>query len=472
MTTAIRSLAVAVAMAAVLSAQGFTTHQLILREGAVPTIDGVPIPATPAYTGAADTYVFKDNPSTNYGTADTLHFFNSERDPGAGEHATRAYLRFDDFTDYLPAGAAILNGTIGITAGGREGAGDPLDVNYRTAAWDESTLTFGTAGSYTANVKNMGGANRNDAFTDGSKPQIDVSSLARQWQSGAIANNGIQLNAREGYNATYPDYLMYSSDHATADNRPQLIIDYIEPDTYTVGYHRFERGARMLQGTSVFEDTVIENSPTNYASETSTGTLQLQNPATPPRPRRGLIKILMTEPSLADLAPTGTPLDSEPVQLVSARLEFNIMGGANRGSLRLATAAQDWTDTVATGAGGTSGNGLATATTEWAQAWDVPLTNYDTNLGYFSYDPAFQAGTQSFDITSIVQSYIDGGDNFGFIFEGNISYGSQWGLTGYSFAHMQPTLVLEVLTVAVPEPASAVLLAAGLLALVRRRHLK
>lgn len=458
------------ALAASSAGAAFHTQRLVLRQGDVPTLNGVPIPGAPVYTGVEDTYVFRDTPDTNYVGADTLHCFNSHYvAPTAGLAATRAYLRFNGFSAELPAGATILNAAVQVTSGGREGPGDPLFVNYRTADWDAATITYNTAGGWSSNVRNMGGVMRDSPFAAGTTAKIDVSSLSRAWAGGSVANYGLQLNAPEPYSASYPDYLMYSSDHATAGNRPQLIIDYIDPATVVeVGGQGCSVSSRILQGTAAFADTIIENSTTTYAAATDTGTLQLRNPATAPRPRRALIKVLMDNPDLADLAPTGTPLTPGTKVLGAARLEFNIIGGA-RGSIRLATAAQDWDDAFATGAGGTSGNGYATAGTEWAQPWGVALTNYATNLGLFAYDPTFQAGTQSFDITTQLQSYLDGGSNFGFILDPNTDYGSQWALTGYAAAHMQPTLVLEVLTV-IPEPA-ALGLGVVLAALVcTRRH--
>lgn len=468
--------AVAILTCAVLTAGtalgAFTTHQLVLRQGEIPTLNGVPIAGASVYTGTADTYVFKDNPDTNYGTADTLHFFRSERiDNVNGQHATRAYVRFDNFTDYLPPGSTIIDSQIQVTAAGRTGAGAPLDVNYRTADWDASSLTFNTAGSWNANTVNMGGVNRNDSFADETQRNVDVSALTRAWAAGDIANHGLQFNAREGYSATYPDYMMYSSNHAIAGNRPALIIDYVAQERVQVGFLARERGVTVLQGPTVFEDTVIEQTETNYWEATTTGILQNRNSDAPPRPRRGLIKILTDHPEIAQLAATGDPITEGTTQLVGARLEFNIIGGENRGRLALATAAQDWDHTVATGLGGDSGHGFATADTEWNEAWEHDsLTNYETTFGAFAYDPAFQVGTQSFDITTILQAYIDGDDNFGFIMDGSANYGSIWALTGYSVGHMQPTLVLETVTFVVPEPATGLLALLGISVCVMHRR--
>ncbi len=451
----------ALAAAALLAARvtAFTTQTLVLQNGLVPTLNGSPVGATP-YTGTVDTYIDSNYPDTNYIDAPTLSYGNMVwLNPGF-TNIDRAYIRFDDWTGYLPAEAFITGAKVTLVGTGTNGT--PHQIRYRTAAIDLSTVTYNNAGSYTANQQHMGLEN---SGVFGTARSIDVTNLSRSWLSGSLGNYGLMLTGYENYSASYARDIVYSSDDAVPANRPQYVIQYVIPEQ--VGM--IQESVRVLNGPTVIQDTFIKPDTTTRAASLVTDNIQDQNPVL--NRCRALLKVLVSADSIADLKQSSDPFAMGTTRLVQAKLSFSIVDGDPRESLTLYTAAQNWDDTAATGAGGVSGNGFATASTEWAQSWETAMSNYSVNLGGFAYDPEFPAGEAVWDITSVLQAWIDNpSTNFGFILDGDVNYGARYALTGYAASHMQPTLTLFVEEYLIPEPSSVLLAAAGASMALRRRR--
>ena len=74
-----------------------------------------------------------------------------------------------------------------------------------------------------------------------------------------------------------------------------------------------------------------------------------------------------------------------------------------------------------------------------------PIANVLSDLGTVSPDSLFRGFTYGLDITSTLQGYIDGTNNYGFILgqTGYAAYNNGLALTEYSVPFMRPTLILQ-----------------------------
>ncbi len=439
-----------------LTAQAWTTHQLVVQQGQVPTIDGVPL-ALPAYTGTVDTYIDRDNPTTAYSADPLLRMGGAN----LGANAKRAYLKFTGFEAYLPTGADVVTGQLVLNSAGYSGSGGGNSFNYRTADW----LSTATWNSPPAESKQaMGSVQMQSAWafwwdtTTHQTQSVNITPLVQSWQAAPATNYGLQFRCNED-STSYMEQDLYSADYAgDVTKRPKLVVDFVQPDNLIIGGYDFRRDTKVLSGPTAIADTVISADHLTHGTDDLGDLRTFNNGGTP---RRGLFKILTSNPELAVLAKTGQPLADRRPQLVSAKLMFQVDNMMDW--FDLWKCAQDWNVGSATDL-------TADGTTPWASAWvGSAISNNDgASLGQSGFAYNLKAGTASWDITSILQGYIDGTTpNYGFILgqTTGAAYLNRVFMTDSAVALMRPTLVLEIL---VPEPASLALLALAGAAAMRR----
>ncbi len=457
-------LAVGLAMMAPVAGVGapFTNVvRLVLRQGEVPTTNGIAIIGEAAYTGAFDTYVDGVYPTDNYGSDPVVRF---GRYGSTATNRWRGYLQFDNFQSYLPQGAVITRALLYLTSDGASGANGAPDLYRRTADWDES-LTWDTDTNYASVV--MIGHTLLGAWGGAAQPSnwvswLDITAYAQAWLGGAIANQGLAFWGNAGWggegDAFTACYRFRSCDYEVATNRPKLAIDYTvsggvsQPETLGGGWRARAR-VETLRGPAVFDDTYIAGKyyeaeagqrDMNFANATVVS-LQAWNGAN--TPRRALMKIKMDHPKLAALAKSTDPVQGGKPRLVSAFLQ-TVGEWSWDQPYYIYRLAEDWAvDQV------TYNNRYTNPVNQaWAEGWpgkaDYTMSNTVALAASSTGDDRYyRGGTKFTDITALVQAYVDGTNNLGVII-GHTgesgTYDNTVYLTEDSSEFRRPTIIMQV----------------------------
>lgn len=472
-TSGVLSVAVAVTLISIGGAAwgAFTTQTLELRQGFEPSIDGAGQGGV--YSGTTDLYIDRTQPNQTFDAEDTIRFGLWS----ASTDGTRGYLRFNNFADYLPAGAEIINARVVLTSAGPDG-GESYNsrMSYRTDDFDG--ITWATAGDKDTDALRISSVGAwNTTWAVNNAQSVSLTNLVHQWHVGGVANHGLQFGGDdEGTYWAGVGHQFYSSNYGGNPSlRPTLQIDFVDtvaesgkPVPGGAWYMTYDTSVARLNGPSVFEDTYVDldNPDTNFSTATSTNLASWwgQNPT-----KRGLMRIDMDHPTLASLAQTGV-LDPEQTVLKAAYLQIHTAGvpGFYLDVMRMAS---DWSVTEATG-------NTPDGVNPWPEG-SMVASNFPTNVerpyvDRYILDDYLPGTTLSLDITDLLQGYVDGTySNLG-IFLGQDSQGANFSnpvyLTGYSIDWFQPMLVLELQHIQIPEPASGMLLCLGIGLLLRRRR--
>ncbi len=449
---------VAVALLPLAVQAGFTSHTLQLRQGDVPLLDAAPMAAS-AYGGFVDAYVDSDNAASTFFAEPTVRFGAKPGASGSPTGATtRGYLRFDDFASYVPADAVITSAKLTLTSAGPNLVGAYNSyLRYRTTTFNG--ITFSGAGAKFDNTVGMTTIGGWDGQWAANNVQtVDITALARQWQSGTIANNGLQFVGVEDSYWSGMGQQFYSSEYATdTSKRPTLQIQYVTPGLVPPFTAPARRQVQTLSGAGIISDTWVSSTSASTAKgAVATGYIQEWSDGD-----HVLMKV--NSSSLAGLAKTGDATVDGTVRLVSASLQLGMNPDFRTPSLSLWKANAAWSDAAATW--NTTDGSIA-----WSPAWvnsqmaGGPIISPKVTSTAFSN--LVGSPSISFDITALLQSYIDGGaTNYGFVLGGS---GAAWEigaqeaiyLTEYGTDWLRPTLVIETLQM-LPEPGSLLLLLAG-----------
>jgi hypothetical protein len=423
-------------------------HTLVLRQGAVPLLDGNP--TGPAFTGFTDTYVDSLNPTTTYFTDDYVRFGSKDgaTDSGSisGQPTTRGYLSVTGWVSLLPAGALVASAKLSLTSAGALYANGCFGsyLRYRTASfagidWNSASARFDN----TVGLGNIGGW---DAVWSVNNVQtVNITALAQQWHSGAVVNHGLQFVGEESSYWSGADMRFYSSEYTTdTTKRPTMTIQYITPGPTG----NLIRGVQILSGTSLVQDTWIRSAaPTTPGGSTTMGNVEEWSNG-----QRVLLKVDTSNPTLANLALTGEPFSTMRPQLQSARLLVQMDPATTALYLWQLTNSWDANATWNTRDGSTAWSPA------WGNNWDAnagPVSG--TSSGSYLQGTMIDSHTFAFDVTALLQGWIDGGVNNGFSIGGD---GGEWTMGGgissiylseYSTTSwFQPMLLIETLEKAPP----------------------
>jgi len=159
----------------------------------------------------ADTFIYHDSPSSNYGSAQYLYAGYSTL--ACGERRILTGFNFSA----IPAGSIITSATFSIYS--YTALNGTARLHRITAPWTEMGATW-----------NNSAANFDSAvlatFTTGAQGyhNVDVTALVQQWFTGALPNHGILIEERvTGYD-TY-----YSREKNGGQYAPIMIVCYIPP---------------------------------------------------------------------------------------------------------------------------------------------------------------------------------------------------------------------------------------------------
>lgn len=395
------------------------TNRLVLQQGAVPTINGVPTGGV--YTGTVDTYVDQQNPTTPFGEATVL--LMCKGDNITYTNSQSAFIRFDGFGSFLPPDSVIVRAGLYLTSAGEPDTSGTVGgkIRYLTSAWDTNTIynsnTNGGADGLPANVLIAWmDAAPLTLWTSNQVRSVDITALAQVWHSGALSNWGMAFARGTDGGTLARQRRVFSSKYGVVSSRPKLEVDFVAPSwerTYLYS-------DLLLTNASAIQGTPIHNNATNYYSinqytpwgfDTNIFVMSVGSVyGTIDAPARALLKVNMSDPALANLAKTGEIDPAKPV-LVTAQLQVNLVPGMRRvpTALTLWACNQVWIPTQASGS-------LRDGTNAWADAWiTTDISNVSSNLGTNTVDPILRTGTLRWDVTPVIQGYVDGSNNCGFV---------------------------------------------------------
>ncbi|MCB0110012.1 MAG: fibronectin type III domain-containing protein, partial [Caldilineaceae bacterium] len=162
-----------------------------------------------------DTYVASNPRSLNFGGSDTLLLgYNAE---GSNLGALRPLLWFD-FPGPIPSGSIINSARVRLYLYGVTGGGMNVQIRHLVSGWNEFAVTWDS------HEPDWGGADTSTGIgTATGWIEVDITDLARHWQNGSEANDGIILLGDE--NPSEHQRAFYSR-NAGNGQHPQLIVDY------------------------------------------------------------------------------------------------------------------------------------------------------------------------------------------------------------------------------------------------------
>jgi len=180
------------------------------------------------YTGAEDTYLYRDVPDASYYTYPLLKVGQKEK--------AAALLRFD--VSSIPSNAVITRAVLQLYAVGWGGADVGMGAyavlrttNLNQATWNQAEVgNLWAAAGCDSTTTDRRGNYESPVMTSGISKwyTFPVDSAVQQWVSGTLPNNGLLLRA------FLPKYLQAinfaSSEYSTVASRPRLVVTYYVPD--------------------------------------------------------------------------------------------------------------------------------------------------------------------------------------------------------------------------------------------------
>ncbi len=443
--------------AGTVSAAFTNTVTLELRQGEIPTTNGVPIVGATAYAGTVDTYVDAQDPYSSFGTSNVVRFGWYTNSPDVRKWG---YLRFEGFENYLPSAARVLRARLFLTSAGTIFGNAGPDIFFVTHNWDNS-LTWNAATNYPAGqqIGMMWLGCWPPLQPTNDTAWLDVSAYVQAWHDGSLVNRGLQFKPNAGWGANpCAEYSFYSSEHSETAKRPKLVIEYAaagevsRPAEYGGKYWMKSR-VEFLRGDDVFEDTYIAGGSlanSNFATA-QWGSLYTWNFPNPPR--RALFRILMNHPVLASLAPTSSVPQPGRPRLVTAHLQYCTRiwwDSYPNYNARLYTLAEDWDVNQVTHL-----NRFTNPTPlPWAENWpglqgsSDPMSNVVALVGIQEQENKwYRGGTKRIEMTQVLQGYVEGTEpNRGLLLAPppDEAYDCIVYFTEFGIDFMRPTLVLQL----------------------------
>jgi hypothetical protein len=184
---------------------------------------------TASYAGTTDTYLFENQPTTNFGAVGTINVDTDE--PWLTGKDVRGLLRWD--VSAIPRAARVDSARIFLTVTNSGGA--TFTVRAMTTAWKEREATWNERSDGLAwATAGGGGATDRGAATvatfgapDPAVVAIELNAAGvaavQAWIANPDANHGIMLSSDNGLQLDGMDF--HSRDAVGRTDRPRLVID-------------------------------------------------------------------------------------------------------------------------------------------------------------------------------------------------------------------------------------------------------
>ena len=205
---------------------------------------------------SADTYVVGDQGDSNYGSDEFFkigHF---------SDHDYWVYIRFD--LSSIPEGAAIISAKLKIYQYYQSSASGNLAVYRVTGDWSEEDITW--------NNKPSNADTASDTISTPTSSNVwvefDVTDDVQGFVDGSYSNYGWVIKP-EGWSGN--GYAAYrSKEYSSSSYHPQLIVEYVEPNTVTQTVTETETVTETVTETTTVANTTITETQTETVTQTQT----------------------------------------------------------------------------------------------------------------------------------------------------------------------------------------------------------
>jgi Tfp pilus assembly protein PilX len=376
----------------------------------------------PGSSSGQDTHLHSDFPHRNYGAEQIIRLYTGKYQPllkfdlGGLSAGTRVVPWFDTGTGALKPGATL---SLYQTQGG---ASSPASVNVHliTRSWVEGTQ-FGDSPASGATWSTYDGVNpwsspgvgyasvpvaSNAHTTNQGWKDWDVTDAVAGWLSGVYPNEGLWLVDSGG---SIGDTYYQSSEGGNATRRPKLTLNYLQPCGSA--------------GTAYIELAADGSLKSNEQTHNFGGALVMEVNSGSPE-RRVLVRFDVSS------IPPGSVVKSAVLRLYCS----NISSATNNAkTIRAYYVMEAWVEGTMNGGTGTA-NGATWNTrngiNNWSGGgssaggyayWDYVLaTGREEASGVLPLPGAFRQGWVSFDLTMMVQSWVDNAyPNYGILLRGH-----------------------------------------------------
>jgi len=141
-------------------------------------------------------------------------------------YSRRAFIKFD--LSSIPSGSVIISATLKLYVSTLNYPSDgQVELHRVTSDWSESGATWNNQPSYDSAITASKACSE---ISDDSWVEFDVTSDVQAWVNGTYDNYGWAI-LRPGVSSSTA-YIGFDSREGT--NKPQLIVEYVEPNTVTV----------------------------------------------------------------------------------------------------------------------------------------------------------------------------------------------------------------------------------------------
>ena len=203
---------------------------------------------TVTLTPIADAFTDKAAPNTNYGSDNYLSVY------GSASYENRAYLKFD--LSGIPSGSIILSAKLKLFD--IYGSQINICVHRVTGDWNETDITWNNQPGYDADSIDC-----ETSWESNTWGEWNVTSLVQGWVDGDYPNYGFVL-ITDAENVDKFRSKEYDGDD------PQLIIEYVEPNTVTQTITETETVTETITETTTVANTTITETQTETITTTQT----------------------------------------------------------------------------------------------------------------------------------------------------------------------------------------------------------